>query len=135
MSALPPDEMRIMREAAQASTRPLGSLVQRWQDLHEQAERLATLAALSPEPFDDQLAAFPSLLESASQAQRKLAWEGLEDIHAMMQPGLVALQTITSRGKDAGAPALALWREFHAARDAVLMAVGGTVRAESVDVA
>lgn len=127
--------MRIMRETAERADKPVGSLAQRWLDLHSQAEQLAKLAALSPEPFDKELAAFHSLLANASKAQHTLASEGIEDIDAMMQPGLTALRTITTRGKDASAPALALWREFHAARGAVLMAVGGGVDKDRVDAA
>jgi hypothetical protein len=33
------------------------------------------------------------------------------------------LATLTARGQDTSAPALALWREFHAARASVLAAL------------
>ena len=38
----------------------------------------------------------------------------------MLQPGLFALRAIAARGQDTTAPALALWREFHALRSALL---------------
>ncbi len=120
MSALPPKEMRAMRQSAAHASQPLGSLAQRWEDLHASSAQLAKIAALSPEEFSGDIAAFPHLLGRANEWQRDMAWQGIEDIDAMMRPGLSALGTITARGQDASAPALALWREFHQARQAVL---------------
>ncbi len=115
--------MRTMRDAASRASEPAGSLAQKWRDLHASAEQLAGLARLSAEPFDARLAAFPDLLADAGEWQRDLASQGLEDIDAMMRPGLAALGTVTARGLDASAPAQALWREFHHAREAVLSLV------------
>ncbi|QIQ87406.1 hypothetical protein [Erythrobacter sp.] len=123
MSALPPDQVRSMRESADAAKEPLGSLARRWHGLHEQAAGLAALAGLAPEAESGAVAGFSARLGEASEWQRELAWQGIEDIDAMMRPGLAALETLTARGQEAAAPALALWREFHAARDAVLAAV------------
>ena len=109
-----------MRETAQAAGSRSTSLAEKWQGLHAQAEELAGLAAISAEAFGAALQAFPDRIARANEWQRELAWQGIEDIDALMQPGLVALQTITARGQDASAPALALWREFYAARNAVL---------------
>ncbi|QUL37205.1 hypothetical protein [Erythrobacter sp. JK5] len=135
MSALPPDQFRIMRETVQRAARPLGALADRWDALHVQAGQLAELAQIAPERAGSSRAAFSERLAAASEAQRQLAWQGMEDIDAMMQPGLTALRTITARGQDAAAPALALWREFHAARDVVLFALGVEARFESADAA
>ncbi|MEL7190660.1 MAG: hypothetical protein AAGK17_13995 [Pseudomonadota bacterium] len=123
MSALPPEETRAMRKVA---VKPAGSLAQRWEDLHAQAAHLAELAHLAPEPFGQDLAEVPVMLGEANEWQRELAWQTLEDIDAMMQPGMVALRTIVARGQDANAPALALWREFHAARGSVMGLVKDT---------
>lgn len=112
-----------MRKTAKDAARPVGTLARRWEDLHTTASQLAKLAGLAPEPHSPDLAAFPRLLDEASDWQRDLAWQGIEDISAMMQPGLTALSTLTARGQDASAPAMALWREFHAARASVLAAV------------
>ena len=117
---MPPSDVREMRESAIQAGEPVGSLAQRWEDLHTSAAQLAKVAAISPENFDGELAAFPAMLGEASEWQRELAWQGIEDIDAMMSPGLTALQTLTARGQDASAPALTLWREFHHARQSVL---------------
>ncbi|WP_354144922.1 hypothetical protein [Altererythrobacter litoralis] len=49
-----------------------------------------------------------------------LASDGIADLDAILRPGLVSLRTIRARGQDATAPALALWREFHALRTGLL---------------
>ncbi|MEP3422476.1 MAG: hypothetical protein ABJN35_12130 [Erythrobacter sp.] len=123
MSALPPEQMQSMRASADQAGRPISHLAQQWKALHETAAQLAGIANISPEVFDSRLAAFPELLGDANGWQQTLAWQGVDDIDAMMRPGLAALGAITARGQDASAPALALWREFHHARDAVLAVV------------
>lgn len=120
--------MRAMRETASSTdgayeSLPLGTLAQRWEELHSAAAQLAKVADLAPERFEGRLAAFPDLLGEANEWQRELAWQGVEDIDAMMRPGLTALGTLEQRGSDVTAPAIALWREFYCAREAVLFAV------------
>ncbi|WP_300595743.1 hypothetical protein [Erythrobacter sp.] len=96
------------------------TLAAKWEDLHQHAAQVAKLAQLSPEPFTGPLAAFPAQIGDATEWQRELAWQGVDDIEAMMRPGLAALETLRQRGASANAPALALWREFYTARGAVL---------------
>lgn len=132
-----------MRETAQSQAAVKRcSIAERWKDLHQSAEHLARLAALSPEPFRGEIAAFPGMIGEAHEWQRELAWQGLEDIDAMMRPGLAALHTITARGASPTAPALSLWREFHAARSALMALapveeanVGARTLAENADLA
>lgn len=94
-----------------------GTAEARWESLHGQAAQLAALGRIAPEAPQ---AGFAALFAAAGDRQRQLAAQGLEDIAAMLQPGLAALATLTARGQDTAAPALALWREFHAARASVL---------------
>ena len=112
-----------MRESAADASETVSTLAQKWHDLHQTAENLAGLAKLAPAPFDDRVAAFGELLGNANDWQRDLARQGVEDIDAMLRPGLAALGTVTARGQDASVPAQALWREFHHAREAVLALV------------
>ena len=111
-----------MRQAADlgSTARPAVTLAERWEALHDQANELTRLAQLSPEPFAGVLAAFPAVMKSASEWRRNLADQGLDDIEAMMRPGLSALATLQERGAATNAPALALWREFYTARGAVM---------------
>ena len=112
-----------MRETITRAEEPTGSLAERWEEIHSAADQLAQVADLAPEGFDEDLAGFPAMLGEATEWQREMAWQGIEDIDAMMRPGLTALATITARGQDASVPAQALWREFHHARGAVMALV------------
>lgn len=114
-----------MRDIARRADAGTGSsritaLTGKWKTLHTQASDLARLAQLSPEPFAGDLAAFPDRLAHAQSWRLDLALQGVEDIEAMMKPGLAALAKLRERGARANAPALALWREFHTARGALL---------------
>ena len=124
MTAVPPAQMREMRENGQwpdlSAESSAQSLSRQWIELHQTAARLASVALLAPEPFDAALAGFPARLAAADQWQQEMAQQGIADIDAMMRPGLRALDVLTERGQDASVPALALWREFHHARAAVL---------------
>ena len=123
MSALSPKQTRAMRETTRrhdgASPFETG-LAGKWKDLHARAARLAKMAELSPEPFEGAIADFPGQVSRAPDWQRELAWQGIDDIEAMMRPGLAALETLCERGTAANAPALALWREFYNARGAIM---------------
>lgn len=112
-----------MRQIAARNSEPVGSLAQRWEELHSTAAQLAKVADLAPEAFGEELSAFPKQIGNAAEWQRTMALQGIEDIGEMMSPGLTALSTITARGQDASVPALALWREFHHARESVLALV------------
>ena len=52
--------------------------------------------------------------------RRAMAEQGVDDLSAIMEPGLSALLAVRARGGDASAPAMTLWEEFLAARDALL---------------
>jgi hypothetical protein len=106
------DDARVLAEANAA-------IEEQWTALHAQAARLALLARISPEPAQAQ-DGFAGLLRLARPWQRTLVLQGMDDIAAMLASGLVALSTLSDRAQDTAAPALALWREFHAARGALL---------------
>lgn len=109
-----------MRDTVQQAARPVASLAKRWGELHTSAAELAQHAGLAPDHTVPDSTTFENALKNSQQWQQEAVWQGIEDIDAMMQPGLTALKTIASRGQDTAAPALALWREFHFAREAVL---------------
>ncbi len=132
MSALSPQQTRAIRETTGHTGNPGGNrgglppgfgFAGKWRELHRRAAKLAAMARLSPEKFEGALAAFPDRISEAAPWQRELAWQGLEDIEAMLEPGLAALETLRKRGNATTAPALALWREFYGARSA-MMALG-----------
>jgi hypothetical protein len=100
--------------------------VAQWEALHGSAARLCHMAQLAPEA---PIPAFAQLVETAQPWQRTLAAQGLDDIAALLAAGLAALGTLAARGQDTAAPALALWREFYAARASVLAALNPALRA------
>jgi hypothetical protein len=81
---------------------------------------VATLAGLAPEPDTRELREFPGLICTAEAWRRERAENGIADLVAIMEPGLAALIAVSERGADPQPAALALWREFAAARAALL---------------
>lgn len=92
----------------------------RWAALHDAANAVAALAGLAPEKAEPAVRSFPGRVRDSGGRRFMPVEQGVADIAAIMQPGLAALLAVRARGQDATAPALALWREFHAARAAVM---------------
>ncbi|MBO9498277.1 MAG: hypothetical protein J7496_07415 [Novosphingobium sp.] len=92
----------------------------KWAALQEAAAVVAALAGLEPERPSPEIRNFPAAIRAAAEWRREMAEKGIEDLAAIMEPGIAALLAVNARGADTGAPALALWREFHAARAALL---------------
>ena len=61
-----------------------------------------------------------AVIARAAPWQRALVSQTVADCAAMLDSGLAALGTLARRGQDPAAPALVLWREFHAARAAMV---------------
>ena len=115
-----PEQIRAMRESFARDENSVSPLAMRWQALHETAQEIAGMAALAREPFTNELAGFPARVADCGGNRAYFVERGLNDIDAMLQPGLTALRLIASRGSDTTAPALALWREFYFARAGLL---------------
>lgn len=96
------------------------STARTWAALHDAAFVVATLAGMAQSPLAADLRDFPAAVARAPRWRREMAEQGVEDLVAIMEPGLAALIAVHGRGGDAGAPARALWHEFTAARDALL---------------
>jgi hypothetical protein len=119
MASLPPEPILPRDPAPQPDADASATLAEQWDKLHERAAALARLARLAPEPPQPR-DAFAALVDTASDWQLAHAGQGIADVAALLDSGLAALATLSARGQDAAVPALALWREFHAARGAVL---------------
>jgi hypothetical protein len=120
MASLPPEPILPLAESPEAGLPALAALVAQWEALHSSAAGLGKLAQIAPE---QDAPAFSRMVETAHPWQLTLAAQGLDDIAAMLASGLAALGTLTARGQDTAAPAMALWREFHAARASVIAAL------------
>ncbi len=92
----------------------------RWAALGEAGQVVAMLAGLEAERPSKDVRNFPALIRDAEKWRRDLADRGCADLAAVMEPGISALLAINARGADCKPAALALWREFVTARDAML---------------
>jgi hypothetical protein len=95
----------------------------KWAALHDAAAIVAALAGVPDAADPGELHDFTAAVRQAPPARRELARQGLEDLVALMAPGLSALLTVHGHGGDTSAPALALWQEFAAGREALVSLV------------
>jgi hypothetical protein len=96
------------------------ALDSQWAALNDAAAAVATLAGLAAERPDARMRNFPALINDVGGWRLDLATNGVTDLSAMMRPGLRALVAVSERGQDPTPAAVALWREFHHARAALL---------------
>jgi hypothetical protein len=119
MATLPPEPILPPAAAQAAQDVAPEVLAEAMVMLHGQAAALALLARLAPEPVEigGELGA---VIARALPWQRALVAQSVADCAAMLETGLAALATLARRGQDTATPALVLWREFHAARAAMV---------------
>jgi hypothetical protein len=94
--------------------------VRRWEALEQAAGVVAALAAVEPEALAGRADELEARFRRADPWRRERAEAGVADLTAIMEPGLAALLAVNARGADPRPAAEALWREFLAARAAVL---------------
>ena len=94
----------------------------KWSALHDAAGVVALLAGIASEPMRPEVRNFPAVMRDAGGWRRSMAEQGIDDLSAIMEPGLAALLAVHARGASASAAALSLWQEFQVAR-AGLMAL------------
>lgn len=92
----------------------------RWAALADAANVVAMLAGIEPERATPEVRNFPALIRDAEAWRRERAENGVADLAAVMEPGIAALLAVNARGADSKPAAMALWREFIAARSAIL---------------
>ena len=125
MATLPPEPILSQPAGPLADSVAPEGLAEALVALHGQAAALAMLARLAPEPVEvgGELGA---VVARAMPWQRALVAQTAADCAAMLDTGLSALSTLARRGQDTSAPALVLWREFHAARQAMVSVLAAT---------
>lgn len=96
------------------------ALSMKWSGLHDAAATVAAIAGLEAPPMAPAVRNLPSVMRDAGGWRRERAEQGIEDLAALMEPGLEALLTACSRGADPRPAAQALWSEFVRARDALV---------------
>ncbi|BEV02177.1 hypothetical protein [Novosphingobium olei] len=92
----------------------------KWAALHDAAAVVASLAGHPPEARKAEIRNFPALARDAGGWRYDEARRGVDDLAAMMEPGLSALLAVHARGLSAAPAAHALWQEFVAARAVLL---------------
>src|SRR6187551_499935 len=121
MNAIPPTFMPAPGSGRVSFTQAGASATSmRWAALADAANVVAVLAGLEPERTTAEVRNFPALIRDAEAWRRERAENGIADLVAIMEPGLAALIAVSDRGADPQPAALALWREFAAARVALL---------------
>lgn len=96
-----------------------------WKRIHDTAHEIARLGQLGSERLDIRVIGFIDQAKAAPEFRQALIWRAVEDIAAMLAPGLAALQQIEAEGRDPTAAAVTLWREFYRARCNVLEQAAG----------
>lgn len=96
------------------------AMTRKWLALHDAAAAVGAVAGLRTEPMPAEVSGFPAAIQACAGWHRQQAEQGLDDLLAIMEPGLSALLTLHARGGNSHPAAMALWHEFHAARDALL---------------
>ncbi len=96
------------------------ALSMRWAALHDAAGVVAMLAGVASEAMGPELRNFPAVMRDAGGRRRDMAEQGVDDLAAIMEPGLAALLAVHARGADPRPPAMALWQEFDRTRSALL---------------
>lgn len=104
-------------EFGQASA---SAMSMKWSALHDAVGVAGMLAGIAAEPMRAEVRNFPAVMRDAGGWRRERAEEGIDDLAAIMEPGLAALLAVNARGVNPAVPAMALWQEFHAARTALL---------------
>ena len=106
-----------------------GATSMKWAAVQDAAGIVAVLAGLEPERPSSEVGDFPASMHEAPWWRRELADRAIDDMAAVMEPGIAARLGVNARGTDPRPAALALWCEFAAARAAVLalLSAGGTV--------
>lgn len=106
--------------AAGCDAGPANAIGAKWLALHDAAAAVAVAAGLSGDAAGAPDHDFPAAINALGGWQLAQAERGLDDLVAIMEPGLAALLSLHQRGGDCTAAAEALLEEFNRARNAVL---------------
>lgn len=92
----------------------------RWAAVHDAAAAIGELAGIAPEYRTPEVRNFPAIMRDTGGWRYRLAEQGVDDLAAILEPGLAALLSLHDSGAAAGPAAKALWHEFHTARAGLL---------------
>ena len=92
----------------------------KWSAVHDAAAAVSEMAGLAPEYRKPDVRNFPAIMRDTGGWRHDLAQQGVDDLAAIMEPGLAALLALHAKGAPGTAAAAALWQEFQSARGALL---------------
>ena len=95
-------------------------LASQWDAVHEAAAAIGALAQLGRGDEDDAVKGLPDRALQLGGFEYEMVMRGVDDLAAVMQPGLRALLALSAQGQDTTSAALTLWQEFHKSRDAII---------------
>ena len=98
-------------------------LAAKWGVIHEAARAVGALAQLAEEPPSDLVVSLPRRAAALDAQKFGLIERMVDDIDAVMQPGIEVLLAPEIANRGSVDAALSLWCEFRNARDAVLALV------------
>ncbi len=102
------------------SRHPASRMAIKWVAVHEAAAAIAELAGIATEYRTPNIRNFPAIMRDTGGWRLRLAEQGVDDLAAILEPGLAALLALRGCGVPAEAAAQALWQEFHTARAGLL---------------
>ena len=114
MNAIPPEPFR--PQGAPHSLQSDTALADKWAALAKAASAIAMLAGQDTLAEAGEHLAIPEHLMQTAPRRALLIEQAIDDLVAVMTPGLRALLEVHARGSEASAPAQALWQEFVTAR-------------------
>ena len=95
-------------------------MAMRWATVHEAVEAVSFFAGITPTEDGPEIRKYPEVMRQCGGWRLDLAEQGVEDLIAVLEPGVTALLAVNDSGADARPAAMALWQEFQTARDALL---------------
>ena len=117
MNAVPPSFTAAYAPLAPSAT---SATAMRWGALGDAGNVIAALAGVELDRSMPGENDFLARLIDAEEWRRERAEYGVADLAAIMEPGIAAILSVTARGADPRPAAQSLWREFVAARSAIL---------------
>lgn len=119
------DDQRFKAEDRRAASTgsAMSAMSMAWAAVHEAATAVGELAGLAPEYRKPDVRNFPAIMRDTGGWRHALALQGVDDLVAIMEPGLAALLALKAQGAYVTPAALALWQEFQSARGALLALV------------
>jgi hypothetical protein len=101
----------------------VSAMSMKWTTIHDAASAVNGLAGLSQEFRTAEVRNFPAIMRDTGGWRQSAAEQGVDDLAAIMRPGLAALLALQTDGVPTTSAATALWQEFLAARAALLALV------------